>query len=78
MEEPAKKPRRLSFMEGQGKVPDDFDTFMHMQDELPRYSTPWAMAVNSPGLILTSEPGDPDQRVQVSAEEFRGKFKDER
>ena len=46
------KPRRLGFVEGPGKGPDDIDTFM--QDETAGMFYGIGDVINSPGLILTS------------------------
>ncbi len=72
VEEPV-KPRRLGFMEGQFKVPEDFNT--SMQDEIIDMFCGVSDGQKFAGLDFPfPKPDDPDQRVQLSAEEFREKF----
>ena len=70
------KPRRLGFLEGQFKVPDDLDTYM--KDEIEEMFYGIGDGQKFAGLDFPSpKPGDPDQRLQLSAEEFRERLKKE-
>ena len=74
--EEAPKGRRLGFLEGQWKVPDDFETFM--KDEIEEMFYGIGDGQKFAGLDFPfPKPGDADQRMQLSADEFRERLKKE-
>jgi prevent-host-death family protein len=65
-DKPEEKPSRLGFLEGQWKVPEDFDTFM--QDEILEMFYGEGNGQKFAGLDFPyPEPGDPDQRLRHPA-----------
>ncbi len=65
-EEPKDKPSRLGFLEGQWKVPDNFDTFM--QDEIIEMFYGEGDGQKFAGLDFPfPKPDDEDQRLQRPA-----------
>ena len=67
-------PRRLGFLEGQWKVPDDFVT--DMKDEIDEMFNGIGDGQKFAGLDFPfPRPSDPDKRVQLSADEFRERLK---
>ncbi len=75
IQETRPKLQRLGFMEGQCEVPDDFDTFMAAEIEEMFYGV--GDGQRFAGLDFPfPAPRDLDQRLQLSADEFREKFKD--
>ena len=78
VEETVKKPRRLGFAIGKmPPVPDDFfDPALDKQIEEMFCGV--GDGQKFAGLDFPyPKPGDPDQRVQLSADKYREKFKDE-
>ena len=70
------KLQRLGFLEGKCTIPDDFNTIM--ADEIEEMFYGVGDGEKFAGLDFPyPEPSDPDQRVQLSADEFREKFKNE-
>lgn len=73
-EEP--KLRRLGFLEGQCKLPDNFDTFM--ADDIDEMFHGVGDGQKFAGLDFPfPKPGDPDQRLQLSADEYRERLKND-
>ena len=74
-QEPKKPLRRLGFLEGQLQVPDDLDPSMQAEMEEMFYGV--GDGQKFAGLDFPfPKPGDPDQRLQLTADEFREKFMD--